>query len=63
MHFLRIRVGVIATPATIRSHAYFSAIKDENPAVEVYEPGSWGPESASHLLTGHGGWRKPWLPE
>lgn len=31
------RVGVIATPATIRSHAYFMAIKDENPAVEVYE--------------------------
>ena len=31
------RVGVIATPATIRSHAYFDAIKDENPAVEVYE--------------------------
>ena len=31
------RVGVIATPATIRSHAYFKAIKDENPAVEVYE--------------------------
>lgn len=34
----RIRsVGVIATPATIRSHAYFQAIKDENPFVEVYE--------------------------
>jgi glutamate racemase len=31
------RVGVIATPATIRAHAYFTAIKDENPAVEVYE--------------------------
>jgi glutamate racemase len=31
------RVGVIGTPATIRSHAYFAAIKDENPAVEVYE--------------------------
>ena len=31
------RVGVIATPATIRSHAYFTAIKEENPAVEVYE--------------------------
>ncbi len=30
-------VGVIATPATIRSHAYFQAIKDENPFVEVYE--------------------------
>jgi glutamate racemase len=28
---------VIATPATVRSHAYFSAIKDENAAVEVYE--------------------------
>jgi glutamate racemase len=31
------RVGVIATPATVRSHAYFQAIKDENPFVEVYE--------------------------
>jgi glutamate racemase len=31
------RVGVIATPATIRSHAYFNAIKDENPAIEIYE--------------------------
>jgi glutamate racemase len=31
------RVGVIATPATVRSHAYFAAIKDENPALEVYE--------------------------
>ncbi|HEY0443157.1 MAG TPA: glutamate racemase [Candidatus Limnocylindrales bacterium] len=31
------RVGVIATPATVRSHAYFWAIKDENAAVEVYE--------------------------
>ena len=29
------RVGVIATPATVRSHAYFGAIKDENPAIEV----------------------------
>jgi len=35
---------------------------DDPPEVEVYEPGTWGPESASHLLTGHGGWRKPWLP-
>jgi len=30
-------VGVIATPATVRSRAYFNAIKDENPAVEVYK--------------------------
>ncbi len=31
------RVGVIATPATVRSRAYFAAIKDENPALHVYE--------------------------
>ena len=31
------RVGVIATPATVRSRAYFFAIKEENPAIEVYE--------------------------
>ena len=31
------RVGVVATPATIRSHAYFDAIKEENPAVEVLQ--------------------------
>jgi glutamate racemase len=30
-------VGVIATAGTVRSHAYFQAIKDENPFVEVYE--------------------------
>jgi glucose-6-phosphate 1-dehydrogenase len=31
--------------------------------LEIYEPGSWGPEGASNLLHGYGGWRKPWLPE
>ncbi|HSH21777.1 MAG TPA: glutamate racemase [Candidatus Caenarcaniphilales bacterium] len=31
------RVGVIATQATVRSRAYFQAIKDENPFVEVLE--------------------------
>jgi glutamate racemase len=31
------RVGVIATPATIRSHAYLDAIKVENPSVDVVE--------------------------
>lgn len=30
-------VGVVATPATVRSHAYFEAIKEEDPFVEVYE--------------------------
>ncbi|MGH3075713.1 MAG: glutamate racemase, partial [Gaiellales bacterium] len=31
------QIGVIATPATVRSRAYFHAIKDENPFAEVYE--------------------------
>jgi glutamate racemase len=31
------RVGVIATMATIRSHAYFQAIKDEDPFIDVIE--------------------------
>jgi glutamate racemase len=30
-------VGVIATPATVRSHAYFEAIGEEDPFVHVYE--------------------------
>jgi glucose-6-phosphate 1-dehydrogenase len=35
---------------------------DDPGEVDLYEQGSWGPERASHLVTGHGGWRKPWLP-
>ncbi len=31
------RVGVVATPATIRSHAYLAAITSENPSVRVRE--------------------------
>ncbi len=31
------RVGVIATQATVRSRAYFQAIKDENPFIDVTE--------------------------
>ena len=31
------KVGVIATPATIRSHAYLRAINDEDPGVQVIE--------------------------
>ena len=59
------RVGVIATQATVRSHAYFDAIKDENPVIEVYEhatpalvpmvdPGRVCPEGGA-LALGH-----PW---
>jgi glucose-6-phosphate 1-dehydrogenase len=36
----------------------------DNPCqLETYEKGSWGPEGASNLLHGYGGWRKPWLPD
>jgi glucose-6-phosphate 1-dehydrogenase len=31
--------------------------------LETYQQGSWGPEGASNLLHGYGGWRRPWLPE
>jgi glucose-6-phosphate 1-dehydrogenase len=31
--------------------------------LETYRVGSWGPEGASNLMHGYGGWRKPWLPE
>jgi glucose-6-phosphate 1-dehydrogenase len=31
--------------------------------LEGYRQGSWGPEGASNLLHGYGGWRRPWLPE
>jgi glucose-6-phosphate 1-dehydrogenase len=31
--------------------------------LESYAPGGWGPEGASNLMHGRGGWRKPWLPE
>jgi glucose-6-phosphate 1-dehydrogenase len=34
---------------------------DTPPAVEVYEPGTWGPDSASALPRHRGGWREPWL--
>ena len=34
-----------------------------NGDVLPYEPCTWGPEQAGALLTGHGGWREPWLPE
>ena len=48
------RVGVIATPATIRSHAYFASIKDENPAIEVYEHAT--PTLVPMVEAGPAGW-------
>jgi hypothetical protein len=29
----------------------------------IYEPGTWGPDSADELTGNHGGWRSPWLPD
>jgi len=34
---------------------------DQPSEVEPYAEGSWGPESASRLVRGHGAWREPWL--
>jgi glucose-6-phosphate 1-dehydrogenase len=36
---------------------------DQPCELETYAQGSWGPEGASNLLHGFGGWRKPWLPD
>src|SRR4051794_14608459 len=36
---------------------------DKPCSIESYPKGSWGPEGASNLLHGYGGWRKPWLAE
>jgi glucose-6-phosphate 1-dehydrogenase len=30
--------------------------------VQRYEPGSWGPDEAESLISGHHGWQQPWLP-
>jgi len=34
---------------------------DQPPAIEAYEPGSWGPPAADSLTADHGGWRDPWI--
>lgn len=44
-------VGVIATQATIRSRAYFQAIKDENPFIDVVELAT--PELVPLVEAGH----------
>jgi glucose-6-phosphate 1-dehydrogenase len=36
---------------------------DSPPEVHRYEPGSWGPEQADHLVRGYGGWHGPWVPK
>jgi glucose-6-phosphate 1-dehydrogenase len=34
---------------------------DDPPPVHRYAPGSWGPEAATPLAAGHGGWQDPWI--
>jgi glucose-6-phosphate 1-dehydrogenase len=38
----------------------FQPLLDQPPAVQVYEPGSWGPAAADGLVGHYGGWRDPW---
>jgi glucose-6-phosphate 1-dehydrogenase len=33
---------------------------DKPPAVETYQPGTWGPVGADRLVTGFGRWEQPW---
>ena len=35
-------------------------VLDDPPAVQAYEPGTWGPKEAARLLRGHAGWQDPW---
>jgi glucose-6-phosphate 1-dehydrogenase len=34
---------------------------DSPPPVHAYAKGSWGPAEADRLVTGHGGWHRPWV--
>jgi glucose-6-phosphate 1-dehydrogenase len=34
---------------------------DAPPPVHAYVPGTWGPDAAASLLTGHGRWHEPWI--
>ncbi len=34
---------------------------DAPPPVHPYAPGTWGPEAAEQLVSGHGRWHEPWV--
>ncbi len=34
---------------------------DSPPAVQSYQPGTWGPTAADQLIANYGGWRDPWV--
>ena len=49
--------------AVLETWRIVQPLLDKPCELETYRKGSWGPEGASNLLHGYGGWRKPWLAE
>jgi glucose-6-phosphate 1-dehydrogenase len=41
----------------------FQPLLDSPPPVHTYAPGSWGPEEAEALVSGHGRWHGPWIAD
>jgi len=39
----------------------FQPLLDAPTPVQPYAPGSWGPDTANELLSGHGRWHEPWI--
>jgi|HubBroStandDraft_4_1064222.scaffolds.fasta_scaffold10251_2 glucose-6-phosphate 1-dehydrogenase len=39
----------------------FEPLLDAPPPVHPYAPGSWGPDAAARLVSGHGLWHGPWV--
>jgi glucose-6-phosphate 1-dehydrogenase len=39
----------------------FQPLLDAPPPVYPYAPGSWGPDEANRLVSGHGRWQEPWI--
>ena len=55
-------------PAALRPRGHGAADVEDHAAtarqpLTNYRRGTWGPEGASNLLHGYGGWRRPWLPD
>jgi glucose-6-phosphate 1-dehydrogenase len=49
--------------AVLETWRIVQPLLDKPCELETYKKGSWGPEGASNLLHGYGGWRKPWLAD
>jgi len=41
----------------------FEPLIDDPPPSQPYAKGTWGPEAAGKLLSGHGRWHEPWNPK